>query len=175
MCVGKTRKARILSLASTEHLVAGGHAIVTANFSCVTTQSAAFRKSKPFVFQRLPAFRFFFDTKCKSRHVEMCDVLCRCGESVPSGVFTLYALLLCEMTSLLVLTLADRGPPEHGEDRGGQKRPPLAVRKRREIETSGKNEHAARHERKPMVSNFMVLGQSVTSQVRSMTRNWRKS
>ena len=35
---------------------------------------------------------------------------------------------------------------------------------------SRKNERVARNEMKPMVSNFMVLGQPVTSEVRSNTQ-----
>ena len=39
------------------------------------------------------------------------------------------------------------------------------------LELRGKNERVARNDRQPMVSNFMVLGQSVTSEVRSNTQN----
>ena len=34
----------------------------------------------------------------------------------------------------------------------------------------GKNERVARNERKPVVSNFMILGQPVTPEVRSNTQ-----
>ena len=40
---------------------------------------------------------------------------------------------------------------------------PPAVRPLMVLELRGKNEHVAGNERKPMVSNFMVLGQPVTS------------
>ena len=41
--------------------------------------------------------------------------------------------------------------------------PPPAVRPLMVLELGGKNEHVARNERKPLVSNFMVLGQPVTT------------
>ena len=44
---------------------------------------------------------------------------------------------------------------------------PPAVRSLMVLELRGKNERVARNERKLMVSNFMVLGQPVTSEVRS--------
>ena len=47
---------------------------------------------------------------------------------------------------------------------------PPAVRPLMVLELRGKNESVARNERKPMVSNFMVLGQLVASEVRSNTQ-----
>ena len=48
-------------------------------------------------------------------------------------------------------------------------RPPLAVSLLMELERRGKNERVGRDERKRMVPKFKVLGQPVTSEVRSMT------
>ena len=47
---------------------------------------------------------------------------------------------------------------------------PPAVRPLMVLELREKNERVARNERKPMVSNFMILGQPVTSEVRSNTQ-----
>ena len=47
---------------------------------------------------------------------------------------------------------------------------PRAVRPLMVLEFCGKNERVARNERKPVVSNFMALGQRVTSEVRSNTQ-----
>ena len=51
---------------------------------------------------------------------------------------------------------------------------PPAVRPLMVLQLCGKNERVARNEKKPMVSNFMVLGQPVTSEVRLNTEivNW---
>ena len=48
--------------------------------------------------------------------------------------------------------------------------PPPAVRPLMVLELRRKNERVARNERRPMVSNFMILGQPVTSEVRSNTQ-----
>ena len=53
---------------------------------------------------------------------------------------------------------------------GGSVGHPPAVRLLMVLELRGKNERVARNERKPMVSNFMILGQPVTSEVRSNTQ-----
>ena len=45
-----------------------------------------------------------------------------------------------------------------------------AVRPLMVLKLHGKNERVARNERKPMVFNFMVLGQPVTLEVRSNTQ-----
>ena len=49
-------------------------------------------------------------------------------------------------------------------------RPPLAVWPLIELELRGKDERVARDETKPIVSDFSVLGQLVTSEVRSMPK-----
>lgn len=49
-------------------------------------------------------------------------------------------------------------------------RPPLAVWPLIELELRGKDERVARDETKPIVSDFSVLGQYVTSEVRSMPK-----
>ena len=46
---------------------------------------------------------------------------------------------------------------------------PLAISFLIELERRGKNERVGRDERKRMVPKFKVLGQPVTSEVRSMT------
>ena len=45
---------------------------------------------------------------------------------------------------------------------------PLVVRSLIKLELREKNERAAHDERKPMMHNFIVLGELVTSEVRSM-------
>ena len=52
---------------------------------------------------------------------------------------------------------------------GGSVGPPV-VRPLMILELRDKNERVARNEKKPMVSNFMVLGQPVTSEIRSNTQ-----
>ena len=47
---------------------------------------------------------------------------------------------------------------------------PPVVRPLMVLELRGKNERVARNERKPMVPNFMILSQPVTSEVRSNTQ-----
>ena len=53
---------------------------------------------------------------------------------------------------------------------GGMIRPPPRVWPLIKLELRGKNERVGIHERKPMVPNFNVLGQPMTSEVRSNTR-----
>ena len=72
-------------------------------------------------------------------------------------------------------TQRDEGQPspvcgflQHLTCRGGPLDPPT-VRPLMVLELGGKSERVARNERMPMVSNFMVLGQPVTSEVRSNT------
>ena len=54
----------------------------------------------------------------------------------------------------------------HSRPTDGRSRVSTTVWSLIEIETRNKNERVARHERKPMIPDFNVLGQSVTSKVR---------
>ena len=67
-----------------------------------------------------------------------------------------------------MLTLAGTGhfASFHGT-RGGLVRPPLAVSPLIELELRGKNERVARRETKRLIYKLKVLGQPVTSEVRS--------
>ena len=51
---------------------------------------------------------------------------------------------------------------------------PLAVSPLIELELRGKNEHVARRETKRLIYKLKVLGQPVTSEVRSSAEKWRK-
>ena len=52
--------------------------------------------------------------------------------------------------------------------------PPLAVSPLIELELRGKNERVARRETKRLIYKLKVLGQPVTSEVRSSVEKWRK-
>ena len=67
-----------------------------------------------------------------------------------------------------ILTLTRVRLLQHPTCRGGGVGPP-AVRPMMVLELREKNERVARNERKPIVSSIMVLGQPVTSEVRSNT------
>ena len=54
---------------------------------------------------------------------------------------------------------------------GGGRLDPPAVWPLIVLERRGKNQRVARHETKPMVPDFKVLGQPVTSEVRSNVQN----
>ena len=58
----------------------------------------------------------------------------------------------------------------HGTGGGGGVRPPPRVWLLSELELRLKNQRVACHETKPLTPLFKVLGQTVTSEVRSMTR-----
>ena len=70
-----------------------------------------------------------------------------------------------------LLTLAGTGhfASFHGTRGGGLVRPPLAVSPLIELELRGKNERVARRETKRLIYKLKVLGQLVTSEVRSST------
>ena len=57
---------------------------------------------------------------------------------------------------------------------GGLVRPPLAVSPLIELELRGKNERVVRRETKRLIYKLKVLGQPVTSEVRSSAEKWRK-
>ena len=57
--------------------------------------------------------------------------------------------------------------PRHKGGGGGLVRPPLAVSPLIELELRGKNERVARRETKRLIYKLKVLGQPVTSEVRS--------
>ena len=57
---------------------------------------------------------------------------------------------------------------------GGCDPPPLRDWLLSELELRLKNQRVACHETKPLTSEFKVLGQSVTSEVRSVTQIWPK-
>ena len=61
--------------------------------------------------------------------------------------------------------------PRH---KGGLVRPPLAVSPLIELELRRKNERVARRETKRLIYKLKVLGQPVTSEVRSSAEKWRK-
>ena len=61
----------------------------------------------------------------------------------------------------------------HGTRWGGV-RPPLAVSPLTELELRGKNERVARRETKRVIYKLKVLGQTVTSEVRSSAEMLRK-
>ena len=55
---------------------------------------------------------------------------------------------------------------------GGGGYEPLRVWLLSELEFRFKNQRAACHETKPLTPEFKVVGQPVTSEVRSMTKKW---
>ena len=77
------------------------------------------------------------------------------------------------------LTLAGTGhfASFHGTRKGAKYRlvrPPLAVSPLIELEIRGKNERVACRETKRLIYKLKVIGQPVTSEVRSSVEKWRK-
>ena len=60
----------------------------------------------------------------------------------------------------------------HGTGGGGYEPPRVWLLS--ELELRLKNQSVACHETKPLTPGFKVLGQPVTSEVRSMTQKWQK-
>ena len=88
--------------------------------------------------------------------------------TLPNGNFQTRIWL--KIPLVFVLTLAGRGhfASFHGTRGGGVgTTPPLAVSPLIELELRGKNERVARRETKRLIYKLNVIGQPVTSEVRS--------